>query len=140
MTQTVKEERTGWRDLRLNDEHRKWGWNVPAIDIDQLFLEYDKGKAIALVEYKHEYAKPQWASHPSYRALIDLGNRAGIPVFVARYADDFSWWRVIPLNLHAKKYLDDRAEMSRREYIEFMYYVRGYTVPEDLFDNAEIEV
>lgn len=140
MTSLVREERTRWRDLKLNDEHRKWGWNCPAIDIDKLFLEYDKGKAVALIEYKHERAAPQFASHPSYRALVDLGNRAQIPVFAVRYADDFSWWHVIPLNQEALKYLDARAQMGYREYVEFVYYLRGYEVPEDLFRGAEIEI
>jgi len=53
-------------------------------------LEYDRGKAVAIVEYKHEKAAKQYVSHPSYQAIIDLGNKAGIPVFACRYAGDFS--------------------------------------------------
>ena len=83
--QPVKQERTGWRDLRLSQRHRRWGWDCPAVDLDFLFLEYDRGKAVALVEYKHEQAAPQYASHPTYQAMIDLGNRASVPVFAARY-------------------------------------------------------
>lgn len=125
----VKQERTGWRDLALNDLHRRWGWNCPMVDIDFLALEYDNGKAAALVEYKHEFAQTQYSSHPSYAAMIDLGNRAGIPVLAVRYAEDFSWWRVVPLNDEARKHLPVRAELSTRQYVELLYKIRGREMP-----------
>jgi len=136
----VKKERTGWRDMGLSERHRHWGWDCPAVDLDFLFLEYDKGKAVALVEYKHERAAPQRASHPTYQAMIDLGNRAGVPVFCARYADDFSWWRVTPLNAEAKKWLPERAEMSEREYVTFLYHIRGYELPQKVFADLQVEL
>ena len=137
---SVRHERTGWRDLRLSEEHRRWGWDCPAVDLDNLFLEYDRGKAVAIVEYKHERAAPQYASHPSYQALIDLGARASVPVFAVRYSDDFQWWRVVPLNELAKSHLLDRAKMTRREWITFLYQLRGYTPPSELFEDASVRV
>ena len=109
----------------MSDLHRKWGYDCPAIDIDFLMLEYDLGEPIALVEYKNEHAKPQVASHPSYRALISLGNRASLPVFCVRYADDFSWWKIVPLNDHAKEHCPARIKMTQQEYISFLYGLRG---------------
>ena len=53
----VRAERTGWRDEELSQEHRKWGFDCPTVDIDFLMLEYDTGRASALVEYKNEHAK-----------------------------------------------------------------------------------
>jgi len=140
MPNDVRQERTGWRDLNLNDRHRKWGWDCPAADIDWLFLEYDKGKATALVEYKHESAKPQYASHPTYQAMIDLGNRAGLPVFAARYASDFSWWKIVPLNLKAKEFMPERTDMNEREWVRFLYQIRGREVPDGLFENWDVEI
>lgn len=136
----VKPERTGWRDLALNDRHRRWGWDCPAVDLDFLFLEYDRGKAIALVEYKHEKAKPQYQTHPTYQAMIDLGTRAGIPVFAARYAGDFSWWKVVPLNQTAKEFLPERQTMTEREWVTFLYQLRGYTPPDELFNGDGVEI
>jgi hypothetical protein len=136
----VRDERTGWRDQALSQRHRFWGWDCPAVDLDFLFLEYDRGKATALVEYKNEHAGPQRASHPTYQALIDLGTRANIPVFAVRYSDDFSWWRVIPLNSVAKKHLSNRAEMTEKQYVEFLYKMRGYSVPKDVLDGLEIAI
>lgn len=136
----VKEERSGWRDLALSQRHRKWGWDCPAVDLDFLFLEYDKGEPVAIIEYKHERASPQYASHPTYQAMIRLGTRAGVPVFASRYKDDFSVWNVVSLNELATKILPQRKAMTEREWVTFLYQLRGYTPPETLFDGAKIKV
>tara|TARA_S200002703_G_C3786220_1_gene242399 strand:+ start:974 stop:1402 length:429 start_codon:yes stop_codon:yes gene_type:complete len=128
----VRPERTGWRDEELSARHRRWGWNCPAIDLDCLFLEYDKGLASALVEYKHERAQPQYASHPSFQALINLGDRAGLPVLACRYAGDFSWWRAVPLNGFAQVYLPERREMTEIEWVSLLYKIRGNEPPANL--------
>lgn len=132
---TVKPERTGWRDLSLSARHRRWGWDCPAVDLDFLFLEYDRGRAVALVEYKHEKAAPQYAMHPTYQAMVDLGTRAGVPVFACRYANDFSWWAVVPLSAGARSWLPERQTMTEREWVSFLYRLRGYELPDDLFDR-----
>ena len=136
----VKQERTGWRDLELSGRHRKWGWDCPAVDLDFLFMEYDRGKAVAIIEYKHERAAPQHASHPTYQAMIDLGTRAGVPVFACRYKNDFSEWLAVPLNKIAKEKLPERKAMTEREWVTFLYELRGYTPPEELFDGASVVI
>ncbi len=109
----------------MSDRHRKWGWDCPAVDIDFLMLEYDTGLPVALVEYKHERAKMQSPSHPSYKALSELGDRAGIPFFAVRYADDFSWWKVIPLNKVSLSITQDRVQYTEQEYVKFLMGLRG---------------
>jgi hypothetical protein len=136
----VREERTGWRDLGLSNRHRKWGWDCPAVDLDFLFLEYDKGQPVAIVEYKHENAAPQWASHPTYQAMINLGTRAQVPVFAVRYKADFTAWQVVPLNEYAVKKLPERETMTEREWVTFLYLLRGYYPPPSLFNDASIKV
>lgn len=127
----VKQERTSWRDQGLSERHRLWGWDCPAIDIDFLLLEFDEGKACALVEYKNEHAQTQHTKHPSYKALIDLGDRAGVPVFACRYSDDFVKWVVFPLNEKAKPLLPPEwgTKMTEREYVSFLYGIRGKEAP-----------
>ena len=136
----VRSERTGWRDLSLSQRHRKWGWDCPAVDLDFLFLEYDKGQPTAIVEYKHENASIQHACHPTYQAIINLGTRASIPVFAARYKNDFSIFAVVPLNHIAKKSLSERKTMNEREWVTFLYTLRGYTPPDELFEGESIKV
>lgn len=129
----TRNERTGWRDLGLSARHREWGWDCPAIDID--FLEYDRGKAVALIEYKHEKARQQKPSHPSFRALVDLADRASLPCFAVRYAVDFSWFVVVPLNGIAKDELSERVKMTEDQYVHFLYRLRGRIFPEHVKDN-----
>ncbi len=138
MFRDVKKERTGWRDKDLSERHRLWGWNCPAVDLDFLFLEYDKGKAAAIVEYKHESAQPQDARHPTYQALIDLGNRAELPVFAVRYSSDYTKWLVVPLNVCARKYLQERKTMGENEWVSLLYSIRGYSIPPKILNELEI--
>lgn len=139
-TLPVKPERTGWRDLRLSQRHRTWGWDCPAVDLDLLFLEYDKGMPVAIVEYKHENAPPQYASQPNYQALINLGNRADLPVFAVRYTNDFEWWEVVPLNELAKKWCPERKQMTESDWVRLLYQMRGYEPPQGLFDGHSVVV
>lgn len=128
---SVAPERTGWRDEALSRRHREYGFDCPAVDIDFLLIEFNKAEPVALIEYKHENAPPQYPSHPSFQALIKLGSRACIPVFAARYKSDFSSWTVVPLNKVAKnKY--QRKEMSEYEYISFLYMLRDKKIPKDV--------
>lgn len=121
----VKSERSNWRDEGLSARHRLWGWDCPAIDIDFLMLEYDQGLPIALIEYKNEGAVGQNYNHPSYRAIIELGNRAHIPVFIVWYRSDFSQWHIAGLNVIGKRYHPEGTFMSEVEYVAFLYKLRG---------------
>lgn len=136
----VREERTGWRDERLSARHRRWGWDCPMLDIDFIGLEYDTGEPCVVVEYKHENAQLASPNHPSYRALRSLGTRAGVPVLGVRYADDFSWYRVTPLNAEAREYVTSQEQMAEPDYVALLYRIRGRDMPSDLFDLAPIDL
>lgn len=132
----VRPERTGWRDPGLSERHRSWGWDCPAVDLD-LFLEFDNGVAAAIIEYKNEYADIVRQSHPTVRALCDLATRAGIPAILCRYGSDFSWWCPEPLNRHAHKIeaLALAPMMVEREWVEFLFHLRGRKVPRELIES-----
>ena len=136
----VRPERTSWRDRGISQRHRRWGWDCPAVDLDFLLLEYDRGRAAALVEYKHENAAPQYATHPSYQAMVDLGNRAGIPVFGVRYAEDWSWWRATPLNDMARRHLPSQSTMTEDQWISLLYRIRGAEVPPGLLAQKDVQL
>lgn len=133
----AKPERTGWRDLHLSARHRKWGLACPAIDVDFLLCEYDKGKATALIEYKGEWAAKSYPSHPSYLALPNLGDRAQLPVFVVRYSMDFTFWKIIALNSVAKKMVPERVEVNEQLFVTWLYNIRGLTPPPEIFKMLE---
>ena len=128
-TTEVSPERTGWRDERISNRHRMWGWDCPAVDIDFLLMEYDCGLPSALVEFKHEKAAPIRLGHPSIRALNVLSSRALIPLFLVRYADDFSWYYVTPGNDKALEFVPEATHMTEPEWIKLLYCCRGRDVP-----------
>ena len=125
----VRQERTGWRDERISKRHKEWGWDCPAVDLDFLMIEYDGGKAKALVEYKHEDAQVVRLGHPSVRALVDLAERACLPAFIVRYADDFTWWYPTPLNKRACVLFPEARAITEAEWVELLYQCRGRTLP-----------
>ena len=136
----VKQERTHWRDEGLSQRHRRWGWDCPAVDIDFLMLEYDSGTASAIIEYKNEQAQTQYASHPTYRAMIDLGNKAGIPVIACRYNDDFTMCTAVPLNRKAREYIPNRTEYDEVGWVKELYRLRGREVPDEVLSGMKIEI
>lgn len=130
----VKEERTGWRDKDISWRHRIWGDRLCLMDLDGIFtgLEVDGAEPIALIEYKHEKAPRQNVSEWEYRVLIRLGDKANLPVFAVRYAHDWKWWHVIPLNNQAKQTLPSRKRMNEYEYVKFLYKLRKAYMPLDV--------
>jgi hypothetical protein len=133
-------ERSGWRDEAISRKHRHWGFNCPCVDIDLLAIEYDIGTASGIVEYKNEHANAFTPDNPSYKALVGLGNKAELPVFVCRYTDDLKKYTAVPLNEHASIYLPKRTEMSEEEWVELLYKFRGREKPKYLFDSEEIRI
>ncbi len=132
MTIEVAKERSGWRDQKISARHRMWGYDCPALDIDFLMLEYDQGKAAALVEFKHEEAQAVHMGHPSIRALNALADAAGIPFFLVRYADDFSWYFVTPGNEKASGFVPEAIRLTEPEWIQLLYRCRGREMPGEL--------
>ena len=132
MTREVAKERTGWRDQRISERHRMWGFDCPALDIDFLMLEYDYGVPSALIEFKHEAAPLIRMGHPGIRALKVLSTRANIPLFLVRYADDFSWFYVTPGNERANEYVPEPVRMNEPDWIQLLYRCRGRHLPDEL--------
>ena len=130
----VKPERTQWRDLALSARHRQWGWDCPAVDIDFLLIEYCYSEPAALIEYKKENAPEPMPDNQSYRALTTLGNRAELPVFLVRYTPDFAKFTVVTLNQKARDVLPLTTDMTERQYVDFLYSLRGLPLPENLFN------
>lgn len=135
----VAQERTGWRDEGVSRRHRLWGFDCPAVDLDFVLVEYDRCRVAALVEYKHERAAPCDPQTHSIRAMINLADVARVPMIGCRYAADYSWWRPMPLNAHARALLprtpapwtgavDDFA-MPESEFVALLYRMRGRECP-----------
>jgi hypothetical protein len=123
-------ERTGYRPMAMSARHRSWGISYPAVDIDFPLIEYTHGEPAALIEHKHEAAGEMRRDHPSCQALGKLATRAGVPFLVARYADDFSWFRVTALNANAEAFIPTKqVKLPEKEYIKFLGVLRKAVVP-----------
>lgn len=128
------QERTGWRDLSISERHRTYGFNSPAVDIDFLLTEYDRGKPVALIEYK-EMRNFEGdnidLNHPSYTAIADLGDQRleSIPFYVARYDKDPWWFRVKPANETARATWhldgDEWQNLTEKDFVKGLYKLRG---------------
>lgn len=130
-------ERSGWRDEALSLRHREWGYDCPAVDIDFLLIEYDRSEPKALVEYKNQHAQPIYVKkNPSILAMIELANRARIPALLVRYADDFSWWKVAPLNEFARQYVASPQQyLDEIQFVTMLYKIRGRQIPQSVIDH-----
>ena len=133
-------ERHNRRDEIISAKHRRWGYNVPAVDIDFLLIEYDRAKAQALIEYRH--ANGHIIQDASIKAITDLANRAGVPFFIVRYyyaTDDGSLWKehtvdtpaffqILMCNEPATQHwftLDPEAWLTEDEYVVWLHKIRG---------------
>ena len=135
----VREERTGWRDQRISERHRQWGYDCPATDIDFLLLEYDTGKPAAIVEYKRDGASEPKLKRSTYRALSILADCAKIPFIIAFYWPKIWAFQVFPVNEYAKKHFVSGKYFSERGFVEQLYRLRGRALPETIGNKLNAE-
>lgn len=123
--QEVRTERTAWRDEGLSRRHRTWGWDCPAVDLDFLLIEYTHNQPVALIEYKNEHAVTIDFQSSGYQTLKNLANKANLPAFSVRYADDYSWWEVVALNAQGVTWVQGKQLLTEPQYVELLYRLRG---------------
>ena len=129
----VRQERTGWRDQGISERHRQWGFNCPAVDLDFLMVEYNKGIPVGLVEYKHFKAMQPNLKHATYRALVALAEASGLPFVIAFYWPDTWAFRVYPINDTAKRHFKSEYEdMSEMQFVTRLYKIRYLAVGQEL--------
>jgi hypothetical protein len=137
----MSQERTGWRDLELNDRHRQWGFNCPAFDLDFIMVEYDNREPIAFVEYKAKKLPDGYLlKDANIEVLWKLARLASRPAFIVEYykQDGVRRWAVTGIDkLAANKMsyftktmqIKHRVECTELEYVSFLYWLRGREMP-----------
>lgn len=134
-------ERHFKRDAILSAKHRTWGYNVPAVDIDFLMIEYDQSVAKALVEYRHINGAVRVDA--SVQAIIDLADRAGLPFFIVQYyyatddgrtkwkeaaIDTPAFFRITTMNKLAEQAYFSDEWINEQQYKEWLHQIRGRSV------------
>lgn len=129
----VKLDRTGWRDQKISERHRVWGFNCPAVDLDFLMVEYNMGLPVGLIEYKHHRAQTPDMRHPTYRALIELASLSGLPFMIVFYWPDVWAFRVFPINSKAKQHFKaPYQDCSELEFVTTLYRIRYLAIGDDV--------
>jgi len=124
----VRAERTGWRDQEISARHRVWGFNCPAVDLDFLMVEYNLGKPVGLIEYKHHQAWEPNLKHPTYRALTELAELAALPFLIAFYWPDVWAFRITPVNGLAQSHFQDGEILTERAFVTRLYRMRALVI------------
>lgn len=135
---SVRQERTHWRDQEISLRHREWGFNCPAVDLDFLVAEYNIGKPVALVEYKHFNAQAPNLLHPTYRALTDLADgyrNKPLPFLVAFYWPEIWAFRILPVNDVARGSFAETEELSEFEFVRRLYRLRRLVLAQQIADK-----
>ena len=127
---SVTQERSGWRDMALSLRHREWGYDAPMVDVDWLVIEYDFREPVALVSYKREDAPGESeANRTAFRVLAWM---AHLPAFEVRYSPNLASFRPLALNGSARRLLPEPVAMSERQYVAFLYRLRGRRAPDEV--------
>lgn len=124
----VKPRLTNFGDGPISDWHRETlGYDMPAVDIDFLLVEYDRGLPCAVLDYKHSNTKQINHEHPSVKAIRELcaSRRNAVPYFTVKYAEDCKMFQVIPMNSAAVSHIRGQWElMDEQVFIEFQQRLR----------------
>jgi hypothetical protein len=132
----VRLERSGWRDEWMSIKHRDYGWDAPFVDIDFMGIEYNYGKPVALIEYKH-YNANVYPNHPSIKAQVYLADAAKIPHWIVIYYPEDVQYYLIPTNEYAKNYAGQKmcfepAFWSEMNFVKLLYHLRKSNIPAEI--------
>ena len=117
-----------------------WGFNCPAVDLDFLMVEYNLGKQVGVIEYKHARARMPDIRHPTYRALCELADLAALPFMLAFYFPPQWAFRVHPINGVARQNFTDGGLLTERQYVMALYRMRRITLSRHLADKLSDEL
>lgn len=129
------------KDATLNNIHMSWGWDLPATDIDCLFVEYKyPNDPAALIEYKHKNWDKNFNKGP-IKTVYTLACKADLPFYIVIWNNDPAVvFEVYAMNNQAKveltkynlaryernknNHILEGEEISEEQYINFMTFIR----------------
>lgn len=115
-------------DRELSERHYAWGQNCPAVDLDFLMCEFNRGIPVVLVDYKWQGATLGNTNGFTFKALSSLYNEHGeqLPFFIARYWPGTWAFKVLPVNEPAQGWLmtSEWVPMTERQWVTGLYKMR----------------
>ena len=116
------------KDDGLSQRLKLWRLDT---NTDYLTLVQEQGKALAIIAYKRN-AVLELEYQAKIDALLDLADKAGLPVILCRHNEDFSWFEALPLNKEARKIRPCKTEYTESGWVYELYRIRGQKVPEEV--------
>jgi hypothetical protein len=134
---SVKPRYTSFSDVDLRDRHRSWGERLFMVDVDMAVIEYEVGRPVALLEYKHGL---EWQERPRDAAnlgvLRQLADGCSIPFVLVRWQREPFRFRIEPRNAAAVERLPaSPGVLTEERYVRFLYWLRGHLPPAGLLET-----
>lgn len=153
MTNEQRKERYGIRNNQYSERHRLYGSKLYCTDADMIEAN-SYGEPIAIFETKFGY-ETIYLNSFQIKILRNLAKVSKLPLFILNYyptgenpitfrlnefGNHFQYY-LTPANNLALKYYSRPAQLSEKEYAQFLYYLRGEYMPEDLkLDDTKTDI
>lgn len=135
---------SGWRDSRLPVVHSGWGFDVPVSGMTFPTIEYDRGEALAVINYIRRDVASLPKGHDVGRAYAALSHLRGpigtvLPFFTVQY-DPRNW--AMQLFAHNDPALDLLGtprwqQASEQDFAWLLYRIRGRRLPDYVNDRVQ---
>lgn len=127
---------SGWRDGRLAITHAAYGLNLPLAGMDLPMVEYDRGEALAVINYvRRDRALPRGENvGRAFEAVASLRRDDGprLPFLTAQY-DPRNWaFRLFGHNDAARDLLGTGGwlAVTEQHFARLLYRLRGRVMPD----------
>lgn len=129
----VKPRHTNYGDGPISDWHRRaLGYDMPAVDVDKLLIEYESALPAAVIDFKFWNVKRLEPFSASNKALRELcaARSYELPFFIVKYAPDCASFLTYSMNPAARKFVGGSpgsyAAMNSQEFIQFQQELREF--------------
>lgn len=128
---------TGWRDSRLPQVHSWYGFDMPAPGMSLVMVEYDRGRAVGVINYVRRDARelPKGIEVVrAYRAMAGLCRPDGRPLpFLTALYDPRNWtFKLFGHNEAAQGLTGCRGWLpcTEEHFARLLYRLRGAVLPD----------
>jgi hypothetical protein len=119
------ERKKGGTTMDVKTWHKQMGdYDLPAVELQHLLIEYTHGRAVALIEYRQAGSAYLNLNHPTCRAIATLALNSDIPFFTVLHPADYRWLDIVPCNTVAKEWYQTEVQMDPQQYRKFLWELR----------------